>query len=183
MLIEKRIEEYINGLSQVLGKLPFGQIAKFVEIVQQVREEGKTIFVFGNGGSAAAASHFACDLGKGTVREGRPRIRVVTLHDITTFSAYANDEGYEWVFAEPLRSLARKGDMAVGISASGNSPNVLKAMEVAKELGVITVGLTGYKGGRLRNLVDLCIIVPSEDMQYIEDVHLSIIHAVFRALL
>lgn len=183
MVSGSRIEKYVQELSKVLRQLPFDQIARFVELLQQVREEGKTIFIFGNGGSAATASHFACDIGKGTVQEGKPRMRVVTLHDITTFSAYANDQGYEWVFAEPLRSLARKGDMAVGISASGNSPNVLKAMEVARELGLITVGLTGYGGGRLKNLVDLCIIVPSEDMQHIEDAHLSIIHATFRALL
>ncbi|MEM4546845.1 MAG: SIS domain-containing protein [Nitrososphaerota archaeon] len=183
MMVERRIERYVQGLSQVLGQLPFGQIARFVELLQRIREEGKSIFVFGNGGSAAAASHFACDLGKGTVQEGKARLRVVTLHDIVTFSAYANDRGYEWVFAEPLLSLAQKGDMAVGISTSGNSPNIIKAMEVARKLGLITIGLTGYDGGQLKSLVDLCIIVPSEDMQYIEDAHLSIIHAVFRALL
>lgn len=177
------MEEYIQGLSQVLGCLPFGQIAKFAQLLRRAREEGRCVFVFGNGGSAAAASHFACDMGKGTVREGEPRFRVVTLHDIATFSAYANDMGYEQVFAEPLRSLAREGDMAVGISASGNSPNVLRAMEAARELNLATVGLTGYQGGRLKDLVDLCIIVPSGDMQHIEDAHLAIIHAVFRALL
>lgn len=183
MMVEKQIERYFQGLSQVLGQIPFGQIVRFVELLQQIREEGRSVFVFGNGGSAATASHFACDLGKGTVQEGKPRLRVVTLHEIVTFSAYANDRGYEWVFAEPLLSLAHKGDMAVGISTSGNSPNILKAMEVARRLGLITVGLTGYDGGQLKSLVDLCIIVPSWDMQYVEDVHLSIIHAVFRALL
>lgn len=159
------------------------KIEEFVALLQHAREAGRCVFVFGNGGSAAAASHFACDIGKGTVQQGEPRFRVVTLHDIATFSAYANDYGYETVFAEPLRSLARPGDVAVGISASGNSENVLRAMEAARELGLATVGITGYQGGKLKDLVNLCIVVPSEDMQYIEDAHLAIIHAVFRALL
>jgi len=178
-----KVDEYIQGLSQVLGRLPIDRIEEFVDLLRRAREAGQCVFVFGNGGSAAAASHFACDIGKGTVQEGKPRFKVVTLHDITTFSAYANDYGYETVFAEPLRSLARPGDVAVGISASGNSENVLRAMEAARELGLATVGITGYQGGKLKDLVDLCIVVPSEDMQYIEDAHLAIIHAVFRALL
>jgi len=178
-----KVDEYVRGLSQVLGRLPTDRIEEFVALLRQAREGGRCVFVFGNGGSAAAASHFACDIGKGTVQEGKPRFKVVTLHDIATFSAYANDYGYETVFAEPLRSLARPGDVAVGISASGNSENVLRAMEVARELGLVTVGITGYQGGRLKDLVDLAIIVPSEDMQHIEDAHLAIIHAVFRALL
>lgn len=177
------IEEYIQGFSQVLGCLPFGQMEKFVQLLRRVREEGRCIFVFGNGGSAAVASHFACDMGKGTVREDESRFRVVTLYDIATFSAYANDIGYERVFAEPLRSLSREGDVAVGISSSGSSPNILRAMEAARELNLATVGLAGYQGGRLKNMVDLCIIVPSEDMQHIEDAHMAILHAVFRALL
>ncbi len=178
-----KVDEYIQGLSQVLGRLPIDRIEEFVDLLRRAREGGQCVFVFGNGGSAAAASHFACDIGKGTVQEGKPRFKVVTLHDIATFSAYANDYGYETVFAEPLRSLARPGDVAVGISASGNSENVLRAMEAARELGLATVGITGYQGGKLKDLVDLCIVVPSEDMQYIEDAHLAIIHAVFRALL
>ncbi len=178
-----KVKEYVQKLTQVLETFPTDKVERFVDLLQQAREEGRYVFVFGNGGSAAAASHFACDIGKGTVKEGRNRFKVITLHDIATFSAYANDYSYESVFAEPLKSLARPGDVAVGISASGNSQNVLKAMEAAKETGLHTVGLTGYQGGRLKGMVDLCITVPSEDMQHIEDVHLIIIHAVFRALL
>ncbi len=177
------IKEYFAGLSRLIGELPWEEIERFVQLLREARERGSCVFVFGNGGSATTASHFACDLGKGTVREGVPRFRVVTLHDIATFSAYANDYGYETVFAEPLKNLARPGDVAVGISASGNSPNVLRAVEAARELGLRTVGITGYRGGKLRELVDLCIVVPSDDMQWIEDMHLAILHAVFRALL
>ncbi|NOX44596.1 MAG: SIS domain-containing protein [Caldiserica bacterium] len=177
------IRAYFAGLSELIGKLPWREIEEFAGLLREARERGNCVFVFGNGGSATTASHFACDLGKGTVREGVPRFRVVTLHDIATFSAYANDCGYEAVFVEPLRNLARPGDVAVGISASGNSPNVLRAVEAAREMGLRTVGITGYRGGRLRDLVDLCIVVPSDDMQWIEDMHLAILHAVFRALL
>ncbi len=177
------IREYFAGLSELIGRLPYGKIEALVGILREVRERGGCVFVFGNGGSATTASHFACDLGKGTVAEKRPRFRVVTLHDIATFSAYANDCGYEAVFVEPLKSLARPGDVAVGISASGNSPNVLRALEAAREMGLRTVGITGYQGGKLRELVELCIVVPSDDMQWIEDMHLAILHAVFRALL
>jgi len=177
------VESYFSGLREVLSRLPEQEIERFVSLLAEARERGSCVYVFGNGGSATTAGHFACDLGKGTVQEGKPRFKVVTLHDIATFSAYANDYGYETVFAEPLRSLARPGDVAIGISASGNSENVLRAMEVARELGLVTVGITGYQGGRLKDLVDLAIIVPSEDMQHIEDAHLAILHAVFRALL
>ena len=177
------VASYFSGLREVLSHLPEQEIERFVSLLAEARERGSCVYVFGNGGSATTAGHFACDLGKGTVAPGRPRFRVVTLHELATFSAYANDHGYETVFAEPLRSLARPGDVAIGISASGNSENVLRAMEVARELGLVTVGITGYQGGRLKDLVDLAIIVPSEDMQHIEDAHLAILHAVFRALL
>lgn len=177
------IREYFESLRRLSQKLPWEQIEGLVELLRKARDEGRCIFVFGNGGSAATASHFACDLGKGATVKGKPRFRVVTLHDIATFSAYANDCGYETVFAEPLKNLARHNDIAIGISTSGNSPNVLKAMEIAREMGLYTIGLTGYQGGRLKEVVDLCIIIPSEDMQQIEDLHLAILHAVFRALL
>ncbi|MGY4706575.1 D-sedoheptulose-7-phosphate isomerase [Candidatus Bipolaricaulota sp. J31] len=177
------LRNYFAELSRLIDRLPYPEIEELVRVLRETRERGGCIFVFGNGGSATTASHFACDLGKGTVREGVPRFRVVTLHDIATLSAYANDCGYDTVFVEPLKSLARPGDVAIGISASGNSPNVLRAVEAAREMGLRTVGVTGFRGGKLRELVDLCITVPSDDMQQIEDMHLAILHAVFRALL
>jgi len=170
-------------MCQTLQRLPRDEIARLAEVLAQARQEGKRIFVFGNGGSAATASHFACDLGKGTVQEGMPRFKVIALNDnMPTFSAYANDCGYETVFAEPLISLSEPGDVAIGISTSGNSANVLRAMEVARERGLVTVGLTGFQGGQLKDKVDLCIIVPSDSMQQIEDAHLVILHALFLAL-
>lgn len=177
------IKEYLWNLSELLKNLPEQQIEELVELLQDVRDRGGMVFVFGNGGSATTASHFACDLGKGTVKQGGRRFRVVTLHDLATLTAYANDTGFDSVFAEPLKSLGHRGDIAIGVSCSGNSENVLQAMDIARKLNMQTVGLTGFQGGKLKNKVDLCIIIPSEDMQHIEDAHQIILHAVFRELL
>jgi len=177
------IQRYFENLKYTVDRLPWDSIEKCVKMLETVRNNGGWVFVFGNGGSATTASHFACDLGKGTIKEGCPRFKVLTLHDIAILSAYANDCGYETVFVEQLKSLAKAGDLAVGISVSGNSANVLRAIEVAKAMGLCTIGLTGWPGGRLKELVDLCIVVPSNDMQVVEDVHLAILHAVFRALI
>jgi D-sedoheptulose 7-phosphate isomerase len=177
------VHRYFEHLKDTANRLPWDSIVKCVKLLETVRNNNGCVFVFGNGGSAATASHFACDLGKGTIKEGRPRFKVLTLHDVATFSAYANDCGYETVFAEQLKNLAKSGDIAIGISVSGNSPNVLHAVEVARTMGLYTIGLTGQPGGRLKELVDLCIVVPSNDMQVVEDLHLAILHAVFRALI
>ncbi|GAB4475200.1 MAG: SIS domain-containing protein [Anaerolineae bacterium] len=177
------ITHYLDELRQVLRGLPTGPLAEAVALLRQARLQGRTVFVFGNGGSAATASHMVCDLGKNTRRAGLPPVRIVGLNDnMPGFSAYANDEGYDSVFAEPLRALARPGDIVIAISGSGRSPNVIRAVQAARELGLTTVGLTGFAGGRLKDLVDVCIIVPSEDMQYIEDAHLVINHILTRAL-
>ncbi|HAL61609.1 MAG TPA: phosphoheptose isomerase [Chloroflexi bacterium] len=176
-------EAYLRDVSEVLLQLPHDRITDVIAVLEQARAEGRRIFVFGNGGSAATASHFACDLGKGTVQESQPRFKVMALNDnIPLLTAYANDFGYETVFAEPLASLSEPGDVAIGISASGNSANVLRAMDVARERELVTVGLTGFQGGRLKDKVDICIIVPSDSMQQIEDAHLVILHAIFLAL-
>lgn len=177
------VKDYLNGLADLLRCLPRDGIEGLVTFLRNAREREATVFVFGNGGSATTASHFACDLGKGTAKQGECRFRVVTLHDLATFTAYGNDSGYESVFAEPLKSLGRPGDIAIGISCSGNSENVLQAMDIAHELNMQAVGLTGFQGGKLKNKVDLCIIIPSEDMQHIEDAHHIIFHAIFKEFL
>jgi len=177
------IKKYVDGLIQVIEQIPFTKVEQLVESLRLARSQGNTIFVFGNGGSATTAAHLACDLGKSTVKNGEPRFRVITLHEPATLTAYANDVAYGSVFSEPLRSLGQAGDIALGISCSGNSENVLQAMMAARELGMKTVGLTGFQGGKMAKLVDQCIIVPSEDMQHLEDAHLIMCHALFRALL
>lgn len=177
------IQSYLDEMSRVLQSLPQEEIAQVIEVLDRARTEGRHVFLFGNGGSAATASHIAVDFIKGTARPGNPRLKVMALNDgIPTLTAYANDYGYETVFAGPLEALAEPGDVAIGVSGSGNSANVLRAMDVARERGLARIGLTGYQGGQLKNKVDLCIIVPSDSMQQIEDAHLVILHVVFLAL-
>ncbi len=150
---------------------------RFVPLLLTARSEGRTIFFFGNGGSASTASHFVVDIGKATIRGDGKRFRCVALVDnVESVTAWANDTDYSRVFAEQLKGLAVRGDVAVGISGSGNSPNVLEACKVARSLGLSTVGLTGMGGGKLKELVDVPLVVPSNSMQHIEDVHLLVCH-------
>jgi len=188
---EKKVEyiqSYLDKVCQIMQNLPQAEIARTVGILTQARIEGKRIFVMGNGGSAAMASHFACDLGKGTVQEGKTRFKVISLNDnVPLLTAYANDFGYETVFAEPLASLAEPGDVAIAISSSGNSPNVLRAMDVARERGLKTIGITGFEGGKLKEKVDVCVIVPADSrqpdgMQHAEDGQWVVLHAIFVAI-
>ncbi|MCI4358759.1 MAG: SIS domain-containing protein [Thermoplasmata archaeon] len=152
-------------------------IARVVPVLLEARAQDRTIFFFGNGGSASTASHFVADIGKATIRGDGRRFRCIALVDnVETLTAWANDAEYSRVFAEQLATLGRPGDVAIGISGSGNSPNVLRAMETATHLGLRTVGLTGMGGGKLKDLVEVPIVVPSRSMQHIEDVHLLIGH-------
>jgi D-sedoheptulose 7-phosphate isomerase len=182
------VARYLDEVRQALAGLPQAEIMRAIEILNGARAQGKQVFVMGNGGSAAMASHFACDLGKGTVEAGKPRFRVLSLVDnVPLLTAYGNDFGYDVVFAEPLASLAQPGDVAIAISSSGNSPNVLQAMDVAREQGLTTIGITGYRGGKLREKVDLCVAVPADtghpdSMQHVEDGQWVILHAIFVAI-
>jgi D-sedoheptulose 7-phosphate isomerase len=174
---------YFEHSSQIIGNLPYLQIEAVAAQLERAFHDGRTVFLFGNGGSAALASHFACDLGKGTSSGDSKRFRALALTDNSALlTAWANDTAYELVFEEQLRNFIQAGDIAFAISGSGASPNVLRALEAAREAGAINVGLTGFKGGRMRELCDFCVIVPSDNMQIIEDLHLSITHALFTVL-
>jgi len=181
----EHIQSYLNEIGQMVKDLPQAEIARTIDILTQARIDGKRIFVMGNGGSAAMASHFACDLGKGTVREGKARFKIISLNDnVPLLTAYANDFGYETVFAEPLASLAEPGDVAIAISSSGNSPNVLRAMDVAREHGLTTIGITAFEGGKLIEKVDVCVVVPADSrhpdaMQHAEDGQWVVLHTIF----
>lgn len=177
------VEQYIEQLQSCLVQLPLEHVRAVIGVLQYARFNHRQVFIMGNGGSAATASHFACDLGKGTAVPDLPRFRVVALTDNTAlFSAYANDFGYEWVFAEQLANLLQPGDVVIGISGSGNSVNVLRALELARQRQAFTIGFTGFDGGKMRDLVDLCVIVPSTCMEQIEDVHLMLEHLVCSCL-
>lgn len=178
-------QSYFENYGQVVTKLPYAQIEQVADALHRAYRDERRVFLFGNGGSAALASHFACDLGKGTTQPGRhnKRFRVLSLTDnIPLITAWANDVSYDQVFAEQLRNFAQPGDIAFGISGSGCSPNVLLALQAARELNAFTIGLTGFNGGKMPGLCNLCIIIPANNMQIIEDFQLSITHALFSML-
>jgi len=157
--------------------LPWERIRETIDILLQVHAREGTIFTIGNGGSAATASHMACDLAKGTIVPGCRRFRVIALTDnLPLMTAWSNDLAYEDVFVEQLRGLFRPDDVLIAISGSGNSPNVLRAVEVARQMGGITIGLIGFEGGQLRELVDVPVVIPNQCMEQIEDIHVILGH-------
>lgn len=175
--------EYLQTVASVLPRIPHEPIGQIIATLRRAQAEGRRIFTCGNGGSSANASHFVNDMLKSTIRPDRPRLKLICLSDnISTLTAYANDVSYDVIFAEPLTSLAEPGDVVIALSGSGNSPNVLRAMDAARALGLVRIGLTGRDGGKLKENCDICVIVPHDSMQVIEDAHLVILHAVFLAL-
>jgi len=176
-------KEYLLEVQTILARLDHQVVDRMIDVIWRGYENGRTLFLFGNGGSAALASHFACDIGKGTIAKQRRRLKTVALTDnVALITAWANDKAYEEVFSEQLESLAEKDDVVLAISGSGNSPNVIRGLETARRLGAQTLVLTGFAGGRAVALADLCLIVPSESMQHIEDAHLCATHAIFLAI-
>ena len=176
-------KDYLLAAQGVLARVDHAIVDRMVDVIWRGYEQGRTLFVFGNGGSAALASHFACDIGKGTIAGKRKRLKTVALTDnVTLITAWANDKAYDAIFAEQLESLAENGDIALAISGSGNSPNVIRGLEAARRLGGETLVLTGFEGGRAKALADLCLVVPSDSMQLIEDAHLCATHAIFLAI-
>jgi D-sedoheptulose 7-phosphate isomerase len=182
-LTSERITAYLSDMQGTLCRLPVDEVERVVNLLREARAQKKRVFLFGNGGSAATASHLACDLGKGTNRRGTPRLRVVALTDnVPLISAWANDSSYEDIFSQQLQEQVDPGDIAIGISASGRSPNVLNGVKVAKSAGAITIGLTGFDGGDLKSLVDYCITVQDNSMDQVEDVHLILGHIIASCL-
>jgi D-sedoheptulose 7-phosphate isomerase len=179
-----QVKEYISSITEAIQQLPIELIEEVIDTLHAARLAERQIFIMGNGGSASTASHFVCDLAKNTRKEGWPHYKVIGLTDnMAIFSAYANDEGYENVFAQQLESLINPGDLVIGISASGNSPNVLKAMEVAEKHGATKIGFTGFAGGKLGQMVDLHINIPNNNYGQIEDIHMMLEHMAINALL
>lgn len=174
-------KDYINGLKNVLDRLPGEAIDQMMRAVEEVYQRRGQIFVIGNGGSAATASHMMNDLNKGTLgHKGDapwPRFRVIALTDnVSLMTAWANDIDFNHSFSEPLKNLAQKGDVLIAISASGNSPNITAAVEAAKQIGVKVIGLTGFGGGKLAKLADVSFIVPSSEYGPVEDAHMILDH-------
>ncbi len=177
------VQRYLEDVRSTLDALPLERIHDVVDVLLSANYVGSTVFTIGNGGSAATASHLACDLAKGAIVPGRPRFRVIALTDnVPLMTAWSNDVAYEDVFAEQLKGLMGRGDVVVAISGSGNSSNVLRAVNLARRMGGITIGLSGFDGGRLSALVDVPIVVPNHCMEQIEDVHVTLCHLVCTVL-
>jgi D-sedoheptulose 7-phosphate isomerase len=163
---------YFAEIAQAAKALPVDRVERIVRIIVAAQARQSTIFIFGNGGSASTASHFACDLAKNATSPGGRRVRALALTDsVALQTAWANDNGYHTVFAEQLAVHARPGDIVIAISGSGNSPNVLRAVEHARALGLTTIGFCGFDGGRLADLVDHAVVVPASCIQVVEDAH------------
>lgn len=177
------IDRYWLEVARAIESVPRSHLDRAATLLYDCYRRSGTIFVLGNGGSAATASHFVCDLAKGTRQAGQPPFRVIGLSDnMPLITAWANDVSYERVFAEQLAGLVRPLDVVVLISASGNSPNVLAASETAALNGALSVALTGGNGGRLAGLVDLAVRVNARSIEQVEDLHLMIAHSLCVAL-
>jgi D-sedoheptulose 7-phosphate isomerase len=171
------VQSYLNDLSQIIEALPKDTVVEIGNLLQEAREADKHIFIMGNGGSAATASHIAGDFIKNSRNPGQKRVSIFALNDnAPAVLSLSNDESYEVVYSEQLRSHARPGDLVIAISGSGNSSNVVNAVDAAKEMGLKTIGLTGFKGGKLKEKTDLCLVVPSDNMEMIEDAHMMVGH-------
>lgn len=181
--MKEQVREYIQNLQATLDDLPLAQIERVIKTLMDARLARRTVFILGNGGSASTASHFACDLGKGTILPGLPRPRVISLTDnVELITAWANDTAYEHIFAEQLRGLVEPGDVVIGISGSGRSKNVLNAIALARRVGAITIGFTGFDGGLLAGMVDISVVVPNDCMEQVEDVHLILEHTIISTI-
>jgi len=173
------IKQYKQKCREVLEKLPDGIIAELITVLKRTRDEDRQIFLCGNGGSAATASHFATDLGKGASLGREKRFRVLSLTDnVPWITALANDTDYSRIFVEQLQNYARPGDLLLAFSGSGNSPNVIAAVEWANQNELVTVGITGRPGGKLGQLAQHPIFAESSHMGFIEDAHFVIQHIV-----
>jgi D-sedoheptulose 7-phosphate isomerase len=180
----KIIDRYMQDIKETIDQIPVDRIEEVVNILQDARINGKQVFIMGNGGSASTASHFVCDLAKNTRKKGWPGFRTIGLTDnMAIFSAYANDEGYENVFSQQLNNLLQPGDVVIAISGSGNSPNVIEAVELANARNAVTIGFTGLTGGKLRNLANHGVYVPNYRIDQVEDIHLMLEHIICRALM
>lgn len=177
------IDRYFDRLQVELRRVSKAEIQQLADLLFEAWEQGNQVFIFGNGGSACSASHLCEDLGKGALRqadlndESKRRLRVMSLTDnVGWLTAVGNDCGYEQIFVQQLMNFGRPGDLAIGISGSGNSPNVLAAFDWANRHGLKTFGMTGFDGGKLRRMQHAGVHVPLDDMGMVESIHGCLIH-------
>lgn len=171
------MRSYCAKLKECVDAIDEDEVAEVAGVLMEASARGGTIYVFGNGDSATNAVHFAADLSKGTIVPGRKRMRVLCLNEnVPLMTAWGNDTSYEMIFKEQLENLLKPGDVVIGISTSGNSPNVLRALEFANAAGAHTVGLAAFSGGKLASAAKKCIIARTDNVEIAEDIHFIIGH-------
>jgi len=174
---------YLEQLKVLLDIFPHDKFEEIGNILMKAYDEGKQVFIMGNGGSGSTASHFACDINKGCCFNLEKKFKVICLNDnIPTMLAYANDLSYDKIFVEQLKNFLQPGDVVICISASGNSENVLQAVSYAKKKEALTIGLTGFDGGKLARIVDVPLVAAINDMQKVEDLHMIVVHMLMQYL-
>ncbi|MDQ2652918.1 MAG: SIS domain-containing protein [Chloroflexota bacterium] len=176
--LQSRLEDYWQEVARIAAAVDILALKRAADELLSCQARERVVFAIGNGGSAATASHFTCDLAKGTRRGGPPTFRTLALTDnVPVMTAWANDYSFERVFAEQLVSLAQPGDVLVAISVSGTSPNIVSAVKEARALGLSVISLTGRTGGKLVGMSDVTVTVPSDSMEVVEDAHLIVSHS------
>jgi D-sedoheptulose 7-phosphate isomerase len=177
------ITEYFDHLKRAIDNVSKEDLNTIMNVLVRVKEDGKQIFIMGNGGSAATASHFVCDFNKGISLGKEKKFKFICLNDnIPSLMAYGNDLSYDDIFLYPLMTYFHPGDLVIGISGSGNSKNVVKALEYAKENNGETIGFTGYDGGKVKMLSKYNVHIPINDMQITEDIHMVLDHCMMKIL-
>jgi D-sedoheptulose 7-phosphate isomerase len=176
-------KEYLSGLTGVIDRFDYARFSQIVDRILSAYHRQARIFVMGNGGSATTASHFACDLNKGCCLDLAKKFKMICLNDnLPSLMALANDLDYRSVFEEQLKNFFETGDLVIGISGSGNSENVLRAVRYARENGGVTVGFSGFGGGQLAEVVDTAFVARVDDMQKVEDLHMILVHMIMQAV-
>jgi len=177
----KAITNYFSDIEKMLQDISLVQLQRILFLLEQAYYSNQRIFIMGNGGSAATASHFALDLSKNTIAAGAPRLKALSLTDQTPLiTAWSNDTAYDHIFVEQLASLIEPGDIVIGISASGNSRNVINALCFAKQSKAVTIGLLGAHGGKMKEMVDAYVLVPGQNIEQEEDAHMICAHVITR---
>ena len=181
MEVQASIDTYFSDLQEMLRAISQAHLQEILALLEETYRHGRRIFIMGNGGSAATASHFALDLAKNTIMPGAPRVKAISLTDhVPLITAWSNDTAYEHIFAEQLANMIEPGDVVIGISASGNSLNVINALNVAKKSRAATIGLLGAKGGQIKQMVDAYVLAPGQNIEQEEDAHLILAHIITR---
>ena len=181
MEAQASINTYFSDLQEMVRAISQAHLQEILALLEETYRQGRRIFIMGNGGSAATASHFALDLAKNTIMPGAPRVKAISLTDhVPLITAWSNDTAYEHIFAEQLANMIEPGDVVIGISASGNSLNVINALNVAKKSRAATIGLLGAKGGQIKQMVDAYVLAPGQNIEQEEDAHLILAHIITR---